>query len=49
MQDGKVIVKNDPSKGLPLAQAVQAHLFATYSGRPPVMPSGTNGAKSWIP
>jgi xanthine dehydrogenase molybdenum-binding subunit len=36
MQNGKVIVKNDPSKGLPLAQAVRANLFATYSGRPPL-------------
>jgi CO/xanthine dehydrogenase Mo-binding subunit len=36
MQGGKVVVKNDPSKGLPLAQAVRAHLFATYSGRPPI-------------
>ena len=35
MQDGKVIVKADPSKGVPLAQAVRANLFATYSGRPP--------------
>ncbi len=35
MQGGKVIVKADPSKGLPLAQAVRANLFATYSGRPP--------------
>jgi carbon-monoxide dehydrogenase large subunit len=35
MKDGKVIVKADPEKGLPLAQAVQANLFATYSGRPP--------------
>ncbi len=35
MQDGKVVVKADPSKGLPLAQAVRANLFATYSGRPP--------------
>jgi CO/xanthine dehydrogenase Mo-binding subunit len=35
MQGGKVIVKADPSKGLPLARAVQANLFATYSGRPP--------------
>ncbi len=35
MQDGKVVVKNDPGKGLPLAQAVRANLFATYSGRPP--------------
>jgi CO/xanthine dehydrogenase Mo-binding subunit len=35
MQGGKVILKADPSKGLPLAQAVRANLFATYSGRPP--------------
>jgi CO/xanthine dehydrogenase Mo-binding subunit len=35
MKDGKVIVKADPGKGLPLAQAVRANLFATYSGRPP--------------
>jgi CO/xanthine dehydrogenase Mo-binding subunit len=35
MQDGKVIVKADPGKGLPLAQAVRANLFATYSGKPP--------------
>jgi len=36
MQGGKVIVRDDPGKGLPLAQAVRAHLFATYSGRPPL-------------
>jgi CO/xanthine dehydrogenase Mo-binding subunit len=36
MQKGKVIIKADPSKGLPLAQAVRANLFATYSGRPPL-------------
>jgi len=35
MKDGKVIVKSDPDKGVPLAQAVRANLFATYSGRPP--------------
>ncbi len=35
MKDGKVVVKADPSKGLPLAQAVRANLFATYSGKPP--------------
>ncbi len=35
MQGGKVIVKADPGKGLPLAQAVRANLFAAYSGRPP--------------
>lgn len=35
MKEGKVVVKADPDKGLPLAQAVRANLFATYSGRPP--------------
>jgi CO/xanthine dehydrogenase Mo-binding subunit len=35
MKNGKVIVKADPERGLPLAQAVRANLFATYSGRPP--------------
>jgi CO/xanthine dehydrogenase Mo-binding subunit len=35
IQDGKVIIKAAPGKGLPLAQAVRANLFATYSGRPP--------------
>ncbi len=36
MQDGRVVFKSDPGKGLPLAQAVKANLFATYSGRPPL-------------
>ena len=35
MQDGKIIIKAEPAKGLPLAEAVQSNLFATYSGRPP--------------
>jgi CO/xanthine dehydrogenase Mo-binding subunit len=35
MKDGKVIVKANPEKGVPLAQAVRANLFATYSGKPP--------------
>jgi xanthine dehydrogenase molybdenum-binding subunit len=35
LMDGKVVVKADPSKGLPLAQATQKNIFATYSGRPP--------------
>lgn len=36
IKDGNVYVKSDPSKAVPLARAVgQAHLFATYSGRPP--------------
>ncbi|MFC1839537.1 xanthine dehydrogenase family protein molybdopterin-binding subunit [Thermodesulfobacteriota bacterium] len=36
LYDGKVILKNDPGTGLPLAQAVRGNLFATYSGRPPL-------------
>ena len=36
LQDGKVVVKNNPGIGLPLGQAVRANLFATYSGRPPL-------------
>jgi CO/xanthine dehydrogenase Mo-binding subunit len=35
MADGKVIIKADPEKGMPLGQAVRANLFASYSGRPP--------------
>jgi CO/xanthine dehydrogenase Mo-binding subunit len=36
IQDGKIFVKSDPGKAVPFARAVgQAHLFATYSGRPP--------------
>jgi carbon-monoxide dehydrogenase large subunit len=35
LQGGKVVVKSDASIGVPLAQAVRANLFATYSGRPP--------------
>ena len=35
MKDGNVVLKSDPSKGVPLRQAVRANLFATYSGRPP--------------
>jgi CO/xanthine dehydrogenase Mo-binding subunit len=35
MQNGKVVVKADPNKSLPLAQAARANLFATYSGKPP--------------
>jgi CO/xanthine dehydrogenase Mo-binding subunit len=36
LKGGKVVVKSDPSIGVPLAQAVRANLFATYSGRPPL-------------
>jgi CO/xanthine dehydrogenase Mo-binding subunit len=35
LQDGKVVLKADPGTGVPLAQAVRANLFATYSGKPP--------------
>jgi len=35
LQGGKVVVKADPGTGVPLAQAVRAQLFATYSGKPP--------------
>jgi xanthine dehydrogenase molybdenum-binding subunit len=35
LRDGKVVVKADPNIGLPLAQAVRANLFATFSGKPP--------------
>ena len=34
--DGRVVVKSDPSQGMPLAQACRSNLFATYSNiRPP--------------
>jgi CO/xanthine dehydrogenase Mo-binding subunit len=36
LQDGKVIIKANPGKGVLLTQAVRANLFATYSGRPPL-------------
>jgi CO/xanthine dehydrogenase Mo-binding subunit len=35
MVDGQVVLKDDPSQGMPLAQACRANLIATYSGRPP--------------
>jgi CO/xanthine dehydrogenase Mo-binding subunit len=36
IKDGKVFVKADPGKSVTLAQAVRdAHLFATYAGKPP--------------
>lgn len=35
MMDGKVVVKADPSKGVPLKQATRKNIIATYSGRPP--------------
>jgi CO/xanthine dehydrogenase Mo-binding subunit len=46
MKGGNVYVKSDPSKALPLAKAVgQAHLFATFSGKPPAALWGTMGKK----
>ncbi len=35
MVDGKVVLKDDHSVGVPLAQATSKNIFATYSGRPP--------------
>ncbi len=34
--DGKVFVKADPDKSVPLARATNRELVATYSGRPPL-------------
>ncbi|NLO47345.1 MAG: xanthine dehydrogenase family protein molybdopterin-binding subunit [Clostridiales bacterium] len=34
--DGKIYVKADPEKSVPLAQATNRDLVATYSGRPPL-------------
>jgi CO/xanthine dehydrogenase Mo-binding subunit len=33
--DSKVVLKANPSKGVPLAQATSKNLFATFSGKPP--------------
>ncbi len=44
MKGGNVFVKSDPDKAVPLARAVgQAHLFATFSGKPPAALWGTMG------
>ena len=46
MKDGNVYVKSDSSKAVPLSRAVgQAHLFATFSGKPPAALWGTMGKK----
>jgi CO/xanthine dehydrogenase Mo-binding subunit len=45
LQGGKVVVKADPSIGVPLAQAVRANLFATFSGKPPDALWGQRGKK----
>ena len=36
IMDGKVFVKADPAKSIPLARATNRELVATYSGRPPL-------------
>jgi CO/xanthine dehydrogenase Mo-binding subunit len=42
--DGRVVVKADPSQGMPLAQACRANLFATCAGiRPPNAIWGAQG------
>jgi xanthine dehydrogenase molybdenum-binding subunit len=46
MKNGNVFVKSDPSKAAPLARAVgQAHLVATFAGKPPAALWGTMGKK----
>jgi xanthine dehydrogenase molybdenum-binding subunit len=46
LKDGKVFAKADPGKSVTLAQATRdAHLFATYSGKPPAALWGTMGQK----
>jgi xanthine dehydrogenase molybdenum-binding subunit len=36
MAGGCVVLKDDPSKGVPLAMATHKNIFATYTGRPPL-------------
>jgi CO/xanthine dehydrogenase Mo-binding subunit len=43
MQNGKIIVKSDPSKGLPLKQAVRQNVTANFSGSPPSSVWTTSG------
>ena len=45
--DGNIIVKADPSKSVPLKDAVVENLFATYKGKPPlsVWSTGRMGRK----
>ena len=45
LRDGKVVLKADPGTGVPLAQAVRANLFATFSGKPPDALWGQRGKK----
>ena len=34
--DSRVVLKADPGKGVPLSQATEENLFATFTGRPPL-------------
>ena len=43
MQDGKVVFKNDPDKGLPLAQAVKGNLYGNILRQTPGSPLDTSG------
>jgi len=45
--DGRVIIKAEPEKGVPLKQATEQNLIATYTGRPPlaVWTTGEMGKK----
>jgi CO/xanthine dehydrogenase Mo-binding subunit len=36
LADGRVVIKADPSKGVPIAQATNENLFATFVGKPPL-------------
>ena len=45
LKGGKVVLKADPGIGVPLAEAVRANLFATYSGKPPDALWGQRGKK----
>ena len=49
MQDGKVIVKGDPSKASRLLRLFGSNLFATLFGKTAVWLCGTNEARRWIP
>ncbi len=45
MQNGKIVVKSDPGKGLPLKQAVRQNVSASYNGKPPTSVWTTGGKK----
>jgi len=34
--DGRIIIKGEPEKGVPVSHATERHLVATYTGRPPL-------------